>query len=179
MERERQIEIFMSNWTEEQLADHYRKAGTVERSSAVIDSPRNKPKRAKKPRVAVLEGPVSVLLLMHGHCPSKKNLWETGPNGQVFLNAEVKGQIENLTLQALLHWNNRPPVEHPEITIRLYVGAKRQDRDGMFTTLLDCLQDAGVLVNDNISRNNGRTILEPCVFVDVADERVEILVEKK
>jgi Holliday junction resolvase RusA-like endonuclease len=68
----------------------------------------------------------------------------------------------------------RPPVESPDMSFTFFVSAARRDRDGMLTTALDCLQEAGILVNDNIKRNNGRTVLEPCQFVSAAKERVEI-----
>jgi Holliday junction resolvase RusA-like endonuclease len=97
----------------------------------------------------------------------------------MFLDSSVKRQIDDLTMQAMFHWRDSGPVEHPELTVRFFVHHARRDRDGMFTTLLDCLQAAGVLVNDNLANNNGRTILEPAEFVSEAEERVEILVVKE
>ena len=97
----------------------------------------------------------------------------------MILPPEVKRQIEALTLQAMFQWKLGAPIEHPDLTVRFFVHHARRDRDGMFVTVLDCLQAAGVLVNDNLAHNNGRTVLEPCVFVEATDERVEILVEKK
>ena len=132
----------------------------------------------RKSKPAALESPVSTSLVLWGKCPAKKNLWSRGKGGHTFLNAEVKAQIDALTHQARLQWGVRGPVEHPELTLTFYVHHARRDRDGMFTTVLDCLQEAGVLVNDNLAHNNGRTILEPCRFVDEAEERVEILIRK-
>lgn len=97
----------------------------------------------------------------------------------MYLDSDVKQQIDTLTTQALFHWKQPGPVEHPALTVTFFVAAARQDQDGQYTTILDCLQAAGVLVNDNWARNNGRKILEPCVFVSESEERVEILVEKK
>lgn len=163
-----------NNWTEEALADFYRRRGDVVAAPGV--------KRAGAPKVARPEpvsGPLSVTLVLHGHCPSKKNLWQRGGSGAMFLATEVKDQIALLTQQAIFGWQFGAPVRHPDLTVTFYVRDARRDRDGMFVTLLDCLQEAGVLVNDNLAQNNGRTILEPAMFVKPEDERVEILICKK
>lgn len=96
----------------------------------------------------------------------------------MFLDGETKAEISRLTRQALFQWKYPGPVEHPEMTFKFVVAAQRQDRDGMVTTILDCLQAAGVLLNDNIKSNNGRMILEPCEIFKDADERVEIWIRK-
>lgn len=126
-----------------------------------------------------VEGPLRVVLTLHGHCPSKKNLWQRGTAGKMFLSADVRAQIDVLTTQALFGWGQTGPVEHPDLTVRFFVCGARQDQDGMYTTVLDCLQAAGVIVNDNIAHCNGRKVLEPCEVVSDADERVEIVVEKR
>lgn len=100
-------------------------------------------------------------------------------SGKMVIPAEMKAQIETLTTQALFQWKHPGPVEHPEMTFKFVVAAQRQDRDGMVTTILDCLQAAGVLLNDNIKSNNGRMILEPCEIFKDADERVEIWIRKQ
>ncbi len=125
-----------------------------------------------------VEGPMKATLTLYGHCPSKKNLWERGTSGKMFLNSETKKQIDTLTTQALFQWKLHGPVEHPEITSTFFVCAQRQDEDGMYTTILDCLQAAGVLLNDNIAHNNGRKIHEPCVMVSPENERAEIILTK-
>ena len=132
------------------------------------------PQRAAKPQP--VEVPINGRLVLYGHCPSKKNMWERREAGRMVLPKEVKEQIDTLTTQALFGWKYPGPVESPDITVRFFVAAKRQDQDGMYTTILDCLQAAGVLVNDNIAHNNGRKILEPCEFVDASDERGEIII---
>lgn len=125
-----------------------------------------------------VEGPLEVRMTLWGHCPSKKNLWSPRASGGMRLIPEVRAQIDILTTQALFQWKSSGPVEHPELTVTFFVAAARQDQDGQYTTILDCLQSAGVLVNDNWARNNGRKILEPCEFVELKDERVDILVRK-
>ncbi len=127
----------------------------------------------KKPKPGTFEGPVDVTLILWGHCPSKKNLWAPSATGGMFLDPEVKNRIAVLTTQILFQWKY-PPVEHPDITMKFFVKDQRRDRDGILVTIMDCLQSAGVLVNDNCAHCNGRLVLEPCQIVEEPDERVEI-----
>lgn len=163
------------------LEQRMREAGAVSVGSAELagSPPYVKPKAAKIEKPTPIEGPLSVLLTLYGHCPSKKNLWQRGTAGKMFLDADTRKQIDTLTLQAQFGWKFGGPVEHPELTIQFFVCGAKRDRDGMLVTVLDCLQSAGVIVNDNLAHCNSRLILEPAVFVSEADERVEILVETK
>ena len=157
-------------------------AEVFQRAGAAFDpdaTGRRAPKVTAPERPQPVTGSVDVRLVLHGHCPVKKNAWQRGTTGKMFLDSTVTKQIEALTLQILFQWGNVGPVEHPELTFSFFVHHARRDRDGMLTTVLDCLQAAGVLVNDNLAHANGRLSLEPAVFVDAADERVEIVVEKK
>jgi Holliday junction resolvase RusA-like endonuclease len=120
--------------------------------------------------------PVQTKLSLRGPCPAKKNLWRSNGKGAMFLDATIKAQIDSLTIQARSQWH-RPPVESPEMEFTFFVAAARRDRDGMLTTVLDCLQDAGVLLNDNIAHNNGRTVLHPCRFVSAGKERVDVEIQ--
>lgn len=160
------------NWTEEDLQDYYKRRGDV------VTAPAEH--RVGKPSldsVKPVEGPLSVTMVLHGHCPSKKNGWRIA-GGKMIIPTEMKAQIEVLTQQAMFAWRYPSPVEHPDVTVRFFVSAAREDEDGMWTTVLDCLQKAGVLMNDNIAHFNGRKVHEPCEFVAEADERVEILICK-
>ena len=132
----------------------------------------------KTTKPEVLEAPITASLVLWGKCPAKKNLWRRGKAGHSFLDLDVKAQIDALTHQARAQWNGRGPVEHPELIVRMFIHHARRDQDGIYTTLLDCLQSAGILVNDNSAHNNGRKVLEPCQFVDEAAERVEIEIRK-
>lgn len=162
------------NWTQAQVDELYRGRG-IEAPALDAKPPA---RSAKTPKIQPVSVPMDVTLTLWGHCPSKKNLWSRGEKAQ-FLPPEVKEQIESLTTQALFAWKQPGPVEHPEITVKFYVNAARRDRDGMLTTLLDCLQAASVLVNDNLRRCNGRMVVEPADFVPDADERVEIRIRKE
>jgi Holliday junction resolvase RusA-like endonuclease len=120
--------------------------------------------------------PIKAKLVLAGPCPAKKNLWKRGRAGRMFLDSTVKAQIDSLTIQARGQWRHGP-VNHPRMRFTWYVAAARRDQDGMYTTVLDCLQEAGVLVNDNIAHNNGRKVLEECIFVPLNRERVEVEIE--
>ncbi len=162
------------NWTQEQLDEFYRNRG----QPSIVNAGAQ-PRTARKPKREVYDGPIDETLELWGHCPSKKNLWQRARAGKMFLSTEVKAQIDTLTTQAMFLWKQRPPIEHPEITVTFFVRDARRDRDGMFTTLLDCLQAAGVLVNDNIAHNGGRTVLEPCQFVEESQEHTVIRIVRE
>jgi Holliday junction resolvase RusA-like endonuclease len=110
-------------------------------------------------------------LILHGHLPSKKNLWKRGRGGRTYIDSDVKALIDALTAQAQHQWKDEP-VEHPELIVEFYMRDKRRDRDNMLTTVLDCLCAAGVLVNDNVARCNGLLVVYPAVIDK--DERVTI-----
>lgn len=159
--------------TEEEAMECYLRAGAT-MPSVGVRMPAVQPRKERR----VLDGPINITLVLYGHCPSKKNLWRRGTAGKMFLDSDVKKQIDTLTTQALFQWKSLFPVEHPDITVKLYVNAARRDRDGLLTTILDCLQAAGVIVNDNLAHNNGRMVIEAAEFVDINDERVEIQLER-
>jgi hypothetical protein len=138
----------------------------------------------KSPKKSVYEGPLDITLILYGHCPSKKNGWKRGGAGKMYIPEEMKEQIESLTTQAMFGWSSAlksecAPVEHPDITVKFFVAAKRQDEDGQWTTILDCLQKAGVLLNDNYASFNSRKVHEPAEFVEVSEEKVEIRLVKR
>ncbi len=92
----------------------------------------------------------------------------------MFLDAEVKARLDSLTVQARAQWGGRAPVEHPDMDITFYLTSGRPDRDNRLSAILDCLQDAGVLANDNVARCNGCILIKPAVIVSERKERVEI-----
>jgi Holliday junction resolvase RusA-like endonuclease len=114
-------------------------------------------------------------LVLTGHVPSKKNLWQRGKNGRMFLDAAVKAQIDALTRQASAQWPD-PPIKHPDIDIQFYTRDARPDRDNKLTTILDCLRDAGVIKNDNIGSFNGTLTIRPAIIQ--RNERVIVKVSK-
>ena len=93
---------------------------------------------------------------------------------------ETKAQMESLTLQAMFQWSKTVglPVDHPEVTTTFYVRSGRSDEDGKYVTLMDVLQKAGVIVNDNVAHYNGWKHHAPCIFVADGEEKVEIRMVK-
>jgi Holliday junction resolvase RusA-like endonuclease len=110
-------------------------------------------------------------LVLYGHCPSKKNLWKRGRGGRTYIDSDVKALIDALTKQARAQWKHEP-VTHPDMRVQFFARDRRRDRDNMLTTILDCLRDAGVIVNDNIAQANGTLVLLPAVIDK--DERTVI-----
>lgn len=152
--------------------------------SGLAPRPLSSGSRKSKPKPVVFGGPLDVTLVLHGHCPSKKSDYRTTETGRLILTPETKAEIQALTFQAMYQWGApgvgaRAPVDHPEVTTTFYVRSGRSDEDGKYLTLMDVLQHAGVIVNDNIAHFNGRKVHEPCVFVLSGDERVDIRVVKK
>jgi Holliday junction resolvase RusA-like endonuclease len=94
--------------------------------------------------------------------------------GRTYIDNETKVLIDALTLQAKAQWKHEP-VTHPRMNIQYFARDRRRDRDNLLTTVLDCLREVGVIVNDNIksfNSFNGSLILLPAVIDKV--ERVEI-----
>ena len=48
--------------------------------------------------------------------------------------------------------------------IQFFARDRRRDRDNILATILYCLRDAGVIVNDNIGQANGTLIQLPAVI---------------
>ncbi len=97
--------------------------------------------------------------------PSKKNLLKpraAGSRGRRYhYDKETTELIE--AVQGWIHkaWNPRRAVAHPRVDVHYLVINESQDRDGIWTTVLDCLQKAGVIHNDNIRWFNGTVVHHP------------------
>jgi Holliday junction resolvase RusA-like endonuclease len=109
--------------------------------------------------------------VLQDHVPCKKNLWKRDKGGRTYIDSETQALIDALTVQAKPHWKHER-VTHPRMSIQFFARDRRRDRDNLLTTVLDCLREAGVIVNDNIKSFNGALILLAAVIVK--DERVEI-----
>lgn len=117
---------------------------------------------------------------LHGRIPSKKNrLASAGPGRRFFLPSEIRRASDSLALQIISQLPREKPYRHlpreAEIEIQLRVSTARQDRDGMVTTILDALVDAGVIRDDSVSRWNGRLTVAPAE-VDPANPGATITV---
>ena len=99
-------------------------------------------------------------IILEGHCPSKKNLYQRTKNGGLHLRRDTKAELNSLTYQALVQ-RPKAPLVHPNMEVEFYVATQRGDRDGKLASLLDCLQQAEVIKNDNIFNFNGTITLLP------------------
>lgn len=106
-----------------------------------------------------------VVLLVKGEVPSKKNLYRAG-RGRLYIPTEVKAVLNSIELQLRSQWKNRKKLDHPNLLWRFKTHSDRQDRDNMKTTLLDCMQRAGVITNDNIKHHNGWSTEAPAEIHD-------------
>lgn len=118
--------------------------------------------------------PVEAKLVLRGPCPSKKNLYRRSRDGRLFLDTEVKARLDSLTIQARAQWGAQAPVKHPEMKVTFFFGSGRPDRDNRLSAVLDCLQEAGVIPNDNAKQFNGTLTLAPAQFVSAGKEKVEV-----
>ncbi len=121
-----------------------------------------------------------IRLTLQGPVPNKKNLWRPRKGGGMFLDEDVKSKITALTVQARRQWR-RPPLEHPDMDVEFFVLDGRSDRDNKLGCLLDVLQDAGVIKNDNVTNFNGTLVIHPAivgrqegVIVDISEKQATL-----
>ena len=119
-----------------------------------------------------------MILTLRGNIPAKKSKYRSRCGGGLYLDAATRACIEGLAFQAGSQWrrSSHEPVEHPVVTIRMHARQTRADRDGKLVTLLDVLQQAGVIRNDNINRFNGWLHLAP-VEPALLDDYTEVEIE--
>lgn len=87
-----------------------------------------------------------------GHVPAKKN-GKHSYKGRVVIDAKARAEANWLTCQLRRWWGRKPALEAvSNIDIDFHVRSGRADLDGKYTTVQDCLVEAGVLVNDSIAR---------------------------
>lgn len=118
-------------------------------------------------------------LLLKGDIPSKKNRYRRGINNSFYLPKIVSAQLASLEMQAMIQWRPRPAVEHPDITMMFVLTSRRKDPNNLQQTILDVLQKARVIVNDNVAKCNGRLVIEPSVVDPDGEESVEVIIHER
>lgn len=113
-----------------------------------------------------------------GHVPAKKNgkhAWK----GRVVIDPAARSEADWLTLQLRRWWGRREPIGFVNrLGCLCSVRDGRSDLDGKFTTIQDCLVEAGVLVNDSIARvpliwcGSNRTKGEETAEIEIVTEEV-------
>ncbi len=90
-------------------------------------------------------------LTFPGHCPAKKSLYRQG-RGRLYFNKDVRQKIDSLVWFAREQWGDRPPLNVCEnIVAHFFVLHYNADMDGKWATILDVLEKARVIRNDNMS----------------------------
>ena len=120
------------------------------------------------PSELILPGLEMVTLWLPGPIPTKKNKLRPrmgGGRGQMY-DPETKGKIAALATVAAIQWGARAPLVHPDVTLGLEYVDGTQDRDGIWTTILDALKQASVIADDSIRCFNGTVIQTPAVLAD-------------
>lgn len=85
-----------------------------------------------------------------GDIPAKKNNYRSS-GGKFYIDKKANKGIYGILVQ-LASSRNRPktPIVHPiRVVVEIYTPNMRRDLDNMITTLLDCMQKAGIIKNDN------------------------------
>jgi hypothetical protein len=91
----------------------------------------------------------------------------------MYIDKAVKAQIDALILQAKLQWR-RIPLENPDMDVEFFVLDRRSDRDNKLGCVLDVLQEAGVLKNDNVAHFNGTLVIHPAVIGNVEGVVIDV-----
>jgi hypothetical protein len=119
-----------------------------------------------------------VRLVVHGHVPGKKDaLRPGGARGKkgFHYSPDVKQKIVEAAFQLRVQWGGRPPVLHPELHFKpFFNGRASRDRDGLWTAILDCMVEAGILFDDSAEYCNGTETHLPAEFAP--EDRCELSV---
>jgi hypothetical protein len=131
------------------------------------------------------KGTVTHFLRLVGQIPSKKNMYRrvtVRGKPALALSDRAVALMDPHRLQLQSLWK-LPPVEHPDVVIKLGISNDASDRDGVLVSLLDLLQPrvisghlvfAGVIQNDNVRRFNGVLTILPADICPPGSEFVEI-----
>lgn len=114
----------------------------------------------------------SITFHLRGGVWTKKNY---RPRGARNIHDPFKERHASILLQIQSQWHRRPPVERARVHATFWLAPKRRgDGDGMMTTLLDLLTQAGVLVDDNWYRVPSHSV---CCEPAAGDERIDVTIE--
>lgn len=93
-----------------------------------------------------------IIFDIKGFVPSKKNNVRHKAGGGGYYDAHTKAEIDGLILQlkplAKKKGILKPITSQLQVRTDIYT-TRSQDTDNMHTTILDCLQKAGIIKNDN------------------------------
>lgn len=89
-----------------------------------------------------------------GVVPSKKNAWHPNSHGGMYIDHDLKSELDGFLYQ-LITIRNRKKIVEPligdiRVTVKFYLREVKYDADNSFTTLLDLLQKALIIKNDKM-----------------------------
>lgn len=88
---------------------------------------------------------------------------------------ETRAALNAIETYARIAWGPAKVAVHPRVDVQFEVTNASQDRDGMWTTVLDCLKAARVIHDDNIRWFNGSIVHHPARIVPTARQARMIL----
>ena len=112
------------------------------------------------------------------HCSllAKKNLYRHAGGANVYIPNEVREVLLDIEQSLREQFGMTLPAIHPRVTFRFFVNSNLKDRDNLKTTLLDCMKNAGLIVDDSIAYFNGWDSTAPAVVDSKLKDDEEIAV---
>jgi hypothetical protein len=123
-------------------------------------------------------------IVIYGDLPAKKNRLRPRSRrsrGRAHMYDErTAAELSSMELQARVAWGSLPAVSSPAISVRLFLFNFRKDPDGIWTTTLDVLKKARVIIDDRASELGGKETKYPVQRVaTIREERIEVTLKWK
>lgn len=106
--------------------------------------------------------------VIHGVCPSKSNCYRIGKQGILFKTKALTEYEKKFFIQCKLR--NRMIEGYFEINLQVFYPSERSDLDNSLKVIMDCLQRAKAIKNDN---KCVKIVAEK--FTDKANPRIEFV----
>jgi Holliday junction resolvase RusA-like endonuclease len=86
--------------------------------------------------------------VIHGNCPSKSNCYRIDPKGALYKSRALLDYEKSFYIQCG-HYRNKNIGGYFEIYLDVFYPSQRSDLDNSLKIILDCLQRARAVSNDN------------------------------
>lgn len=120
-------------------------------------------------RCKVCGGQEMIFETIHGTCPSKSNCYRIAGNSLVKTSA-MKKYEDNFYIQCR-QYRNGAIDRYFELHVKVFYPSQRADLDNSLKVILDCLQKANAVKNDN---KCVKIVAEK--FLDAKDPRIEFAI---
>ena len=99
-------------------------------------------------------GEPALFIELKGSMPSKKNAWKRGSQGNVYIDKDMKKELDYFSYE-IIKQKNKAGIKKPlqgdiRIEATFYVKKAKIDLDNAYTTLQDLLQISRVIKNDSM-----------------------------